>query len=161
MYLFQAICLLCVYLHQAGKFYFLSECTRTASCKFWIGQVLLLAYFEPDKLCFWQILVRKSTASGKFWTEQVLLLVNFETDKHCRLQIVDRTITNSGKFWTGHITKTCLYNFDPLKPYFYIVKLGFTKLYIIFHISAQKHNFGYSLEPPRWGGSNECHNLCF
>ena len=24
------------------------------------------------------------------------------------------------------ITKTCLYNFDPLKPHFYRVKLGFT-----------------------------------
>ena len=24
------------------------------------------------------------------------------------------------------IAKTCLYNFDPLKPYFYTVKLGFT-----------------------------------
>ena len=46
------------------------------------------------------------------------------------------------------ITKTCLYNFDPLKPHFYIVKLGFTRVYIIFLISAQKH---------RWrGGSNEC-----
>ena len=38
-----------------------------------------------------------------------------------------------------HITKTCLYNFDPLKPHFYIVKLGFTGVYIIFLISAQKH----------------------
>ena len=37
------------------------------------------------------------------------------------------------------ITKTCLYNFDPLKPHFYIVKLGFTGVYIIFFISAQKH----------------------
>ena len=35
------------------------------------------------------------------------------------------------------ITKTCLYNFDPLIPHFYIVKLGFTGLYIIFLISAQ------------------------
>ena len=35
--------------------------------------------------------------------------------------------------------KTCLYNFDPLKPHFYIVKLGFTGVYIIFLISAQKH----------------------
>ena len=34
------------------------------------------------------------------------------------------------------ITKTCLYNFDPLKPHFYIVKLGFTGVYIIFLISA-------------------------
>ena len=38
-----------------------------------------------------------------------------------------------------HITKTCLYNFDPLKPHFCIVKLGFTGVYIIFLISAQKH----------------------
>ena len=37
------------------------------------------------------------------------------------------------------ITKTYLYNFDPLKPHFYIVKLGFTWVYIIFLISAQKH----------------------
>ena len=32
------------------------------------------------------------------------------------------------------ITKTCLYNVDPLEPHFYIVKLGFTGVYIIFHI---------------------------
>ena len=35
-------------------------------------------------------------------------------------------------------TKICLYNFDPLKRHFYIVKLGLTGVYIIFHISAQK-----------------------
>ena len=38
-----------------------------------------------------------------------------------------------------YITKTCLYSFDPLKPHFYIVKLGFTGVYINFLISAQKH----------------------
>ena len=53
------------------------------------------------------------------------------------------------------ITKTYLYNFDPLKPHFYIVKLGFTGVYIIFLISAQNIDYGYSLEPPRRGGSNE------
>ena len=37
------------------------------------------------------------------------------------------------------ITKTYLYNFDPLKPNFYTVKLGFTEIYIIFLISTQKH----------------------
>ena len=37
------------------------------------------------------------------------------------------------------ITKTYLYNFDPLKPHFYIVKLGFTGICIISLISAQKH----------------------
>ena len=53
------------------------------------------------------------------------------------------------------ITKTCLYNFDPLKPLFYTVKLGFAGVYIIFVISAENINCRYSLEPPRRGGSNE------
>ena len=67
------------------------------------------------------------------------------------------------------ITKTCLYNVDPLKPHFYIIKLGFTGVYVIFLISTQKHRLWYSLEPPRQGSSNEfgeavltsTHNLCF
>ena len=37
------------------------------------------------------------------------------------------------------ITKSYLYNFDPLKPHFHIVKLGFTEVYIIFLISAQNY----------------------
>ena len=54
------------------------------------------------------------------------------------------------------ITKAYLYNFDPLKPHFYIVKLGFTGVYIIFLISIQKHRWGGSNEYPQWrGGSNE------
>ena len=42
-------------------------------------------------------------------------------------------------YFSSDITKTCLYNIDPLKPHFYTVKLGFTGIYIIFLISAQKH----------------------
>ena len=37
----------------------------------------------------------------------------------------------------------------PLKPHFYIVKLGFTGVYIILLISAKNIDYGYSLEPPR------------
>ena len=37
------------------------------------------------------------------------------------------------------ITKTRLYNFDPIKLHFYIIKLGFKGVYIIFLISTQKH----------------------
>ena len=44
-------------------------------------------------------------------------------------------------FYCPNITKTRRYNLDPLKPHFYIVKLGFTGVYIIFLISAL-------LEPP-------------
>ena len=53
------------------------------------------------------------------------------------------------------IPKTCLYNVDPLKPHFYIVKLGFIGVYIIFLIFAQNIDCGYSLEPTRRCGSNE------
>ena len=53
------------------------------------------------------------------------------------------------------ITITRLYNIDPLKPHFYIVKLGFTGVKIIFLTFAQEHKVWYSLEPPRRGGSND------
>ena len=59
------------------------------------------------------------------------------------------------------ITKTRLYNFDPLKPHFYTVKLGFIGVYNIFLISAQNIDCGYSLEPPRRGGSNEYQQSMF
>ena len=60
-----------------------------------------------------------------------------------------------------NITKTRLYNFDPLKPHFYIVKQGFTGVYIIFLISAQNIDCEYSLEPPQRGGSNEYQQSMF
>ena len=50
------------------------------------------------------------------------------------------------------ITKTRLYNSDPLQPHFYIVKLGFTGVYIIFLISAQ--NIAEAV-------LTSTHNLCF
>ena len=66
------------------------------------------------------------------------------------------------RLYGSHITKTRLYNFDPLKAHFYIVKLGFTGVYIIFFLFLLKNiDCGYLLEPPRLGGSNEYHNICF
>ena len=55
----------------------------------------------------------------------------------------------------------CLYNFDPLKPHFYTVKLGFTGVHIIFLIFAQKHRLrtckNHLIEPVL----TSTHNLCF
>ena len=48
----------------------------------------------------------------------------------------------------NHIMKTCSYNFAPLKNHFYIIKLGFAGVYIIFLISAQSIDCGYALELP-------------
>ena len=61
------------------------------------------------------------------------------------IQIIYLTLSKLGKntandiFFFLIITKTRLYKADPLKPHFYIVKLGFTGVYIILLISAQKH----------------------
>ena len=52
------------------------------------------------------------------------------------------------------ITKTCLYNFDPLKPHFHVVKLRFTGGILYFFLLKSIY-CGYSLEPPRRGASNE------
>ena len=45
------------------------------------------------------------------------------------------------------ITKTCLCNVDPLKPHFYIVKLGFTEYTLFFLFLLKNIDCGYSLEP--------------
>ena len=45
--------------------------------------------------------------------------------------------------------------YDPFQPHFYIVKLGFTGVYITFLISAKNIDGRYSLELPRRCRSNE------
>ena len=52
------------------------------------------------------------------------------------------------------ITKTSPCNEHPLTAYFYIVKLGFSGVYIIFLFLHWNIDCGYLLEPPHWGGSN-------
>ena len=56
---------------------------------------------------------------------------------------------------TKFITKTYLYNFDPLKPHYYIVKLSLQGCILFFLILLKNIDCGNSLEPPRRGGSNE------
>ena len=90
---------------------------------------------------------------GKMWN-----YINWTTDwKWTRKEVTTPNYLRHKKriIHKTTIRKTHLYNFDPLKPHFYIVKLGFTGVYIIFVISAQKYRLWYSLEPPPWGGSNE------
>ena len=53
-----------------------------------------------------------------------------------------------------YIMKTCPCNVYPLEPHLYIVKLGFAGVYLIFLFLLQNIDCGYSLEPPRRGGSN-------
>ena len=48
------------------------------------------------------------------------------------------------------IMKTSPCNEDLLTPHFYIVKLGFTEVYILFLFLFQNIDCGYSLEPPHF-----------
>ena len=52
------------------------------------------------------------------------------------------------------IRKTCPCNVYPLEPHFYIEKLGYAGVYLFFLFLLQNIDCGYSLEPPRRGGSN-------
>ena len=95
---------------------------------------------------------------NRSWIIKCLSLMNTETLSH--QQVVQMTCSNfrtnmvrnydipiftllSISFRKSYlelfITKTYLHNYGPLKPHFYIVKPGFTGVYIIFLISVQKH----------------------
>ena len=52
-------------------------------------------------------------------------------------------------WFESSITRTYLYNFDPLKPHFYIEKLG------VYRGILKNVDCGCSLEPPRWDNSYE------
>ena len=67
---------------------------------------------------------------------------NFDINNHRTIQ--DRL----------HIRKTCPCIEYPLKPHFYTVKLGYEGVYLFFLFLLQNIDCGYSLEPPRRGGSN-------
>ena len=78
---------------------------------------------------------------NKFTGHATVSQKSFDDSLNGRLKLAFETL---GQFFDSSrkqifIRKTYLYNFDPLKPHFYTVKLGFTGVYIIFVISAQKH----------------------
>ena len=113
-------------------------------------QIMFFSYF-CSKHRLW-VLVRTASARRLYWVPQSMFLSRNKKNNvyPCKPQFYYIKV---GFKWV--ITKTYLYNVDPLKPHFYIVKLGFTGVDIIFLISAQNIDCGYSLEPPRRGGSNE------
>ena len=98
-------------------------------------------------ILLWQALSRGTAIST------ILLVRQEHTQTSLRIRAV--WSESSLAVWRWSITKTCLYNFDPIKLHFYIVKLGFTGVYIIFLFLLKNIDCGYSLEPPLRGGSNE------
>ena len=106
------------------------------------NQVLLKLSKFDTWLKVWRINI--SWRLGQLWKKAQLSehILYVRVSKH-RIFTTLRKCTNLSMqvymlIWcfAEHITKTCQYNFDPLKLYFYIVKMGFTGVYIIFLLSA-------------------------
>ena len=61
-----------------------------------------------------------------------------------------------------YITKTCLYNFDPVKAHFYIVKLEFKRVYIILSYFFSNHRLWVLVRTDNVEAVlTRTHNLCF
>ena len=84
-----------------------------------------------------------------------------ETSQVCHKEVVMASQQGAVLRPSDDITKTRLYNFDPLQPHFYIVKLGFTGVYIIFLISTQKHRLWVLVRTASAIVLTSTHNLCF
>ena len=61
--------------------------------------------------------------------------------------------------WSGPSLSAIHYENTPIQMYWKFYHQNIENFQIknsdIFHISAQNIDCGYTLEPPRWGGSNE------
>ena len=93
-----------------------------------------------------------------------LILINFlNIPKLTQWSQRTRKFIIATLFDNQYITKICLYNVDPLKSNFHIVKLGFTEVDIIFLISAQKHRLWVLVRTATLsrGGSNEYPQFMF
>ena len=91
---------------------------------------------------FWRF-VRIASFERRFRDSQIVIITIFFVVSSVDIKMVVCTRWAhmlEGRFANvaTHITKTYLYNIDPLERHFYIVKLGFTGVYIMFLIS-QKH----------------------
>ena len=87
--------------------------------------------------CIFKHVRRWRARSACAHARRLIWLSNCARDQRIRYALFEKQIHH----------ETRLYNFDPLEPHFYIVKLGSTGVYIIFLISAQNIDCGYSLEP--------------
>ena len=68
---------------------------------------------------------------------------------------------NLNNYSLYRITQTCPCNVDPLTPHFYMVKMGFTGVNIIFYFLLENIECGYSLEPLEEAVLTCTRTLCF
>ena len=109
-------------------------------------------------LCGRQMIVSKTdeicllTIPNQIFTISIHIHLNPKTQTHsaigsalfqCTNNIPKQAAENISPDWTKRlgmcITKTCLYNFDPLKPHFHIVKTGVYRGIYYFSYFYSKH----------------------
>ena len=95
-----------------------------------------MLFLHENISCRYSLEVLNVYLQGMFWGKNNKLILNYYLS-------------------SGAITKTCLYYFDPLKPHFYTVKLGFTGVYVIFLIFARKHRLVVLIRTALLSSSNE------
>ena len=88
---------------------------------------------------------KRNTQNNQTSKKEIMELPTFKT----RLSVLTDSMRP-----TLNIRKTCPCNVYPLEPHVYIVKLGYAGVYLFFLFLLQNIDCGYSLEPPRRGGSN-------
>ena len=85
---------------------------------------------------------------GAVWSGSTLFAIpqSILRNKCIKSKIEAKKVWNKVCEILEHITQPCLYSFDPVKPHFYTVKLGFTGVYIIFLFLLKNIDCGYLLE---------------
>ena len=126
-------------------------CMLAASTKpttIFSGVLSLMEMIAELQLCVWCVVqccahkatVVRQSLKGLLWGRPQNMPTNVEEELEYSSGTVDLVLDKISimiNISIISITKTYLYNFDPLKPHFYIVKLGFTGINIIFLISAR------------------------
>ena len=116
-----------------------------ASAKIWVFAFRMKKiWFLSYPLSAQRRLIRLGGCPG--WSEfagrTCHLLVFFPAGSIHRIRLwwigMITSVTSCSLTCTPIITKPCLYNYDPLKPHFYVVKLGFTGVCIIFSYFCSK-----------------------
>ena len=105
------------------------------------------AFIYRNNPIYWD----RQTSANRVYSDQTLQNATFDQGLHCSQSssiVLDASASS--------ITKIRLYNFDPLKPHFYIEKTGVLRgIHYFFLFLLKIIDCRYSLEPPHRGGSNE------
>ena len=113
-------------------------------------------------ITYWKSRAKENTS----WTDKKLRPQPTKMNKTLK-RFINNTLSSIENKWNYNVIDDCMdvelsskhqenksVHKNPLKPHFYIVKLGFAGVYLFFLFLLQNIDCGYSLEPTRRGGSN-------